>query len=82
MGARVAAIGTRVGGVPELMDGAGLLVEQRDSLALADAMERLARDHDSWERLASAGRARVMAEFDVRRVARQLGELMAGTDGN
>lgn len=82
MGARVAAIGTRVGGVPELMDGAGLLVEQRDSLALADAMERLARDHDSWERLAGAGRARVMAEFDVRRVARQLGELMAGTDGN
>ena len=81
MGARVAAIGTRVGGVPELMEGAGVLVEQRNAVALADAMEGLALDHDSWDRVAEAGRARVEAEFDVTRIARQLGELMAGAGG-
>ena len=82
MGAGVPTIGTRVGGIPELMDGgAGRLVEQRDSVGLADAMEELATDRDAWERIAKAGRERVLEEYDVQEIVRQLTELMDGKRG-
>jgi colanic acid/amylovoran biosynthesis glycosyltransferase len=60
------AISTRVSGIPELIaDGlTGLLVEQRDAVALAEAMERLILKPDLRVSLAKRGRAQILREFE------------------
>jgi colanic acid/amylovoran biosynthesis glycosyltransferase len=65
---------TRTGGVPELVrdDEDGLLVPPARADALADAIERLARDPLLAERLARSGRKRVVEGFDSSRSARVL----------
>ncbi|HEY0388971.1 MAG TPA: glycosyltransferase [Gaiellales bacterium] len=60
-------IGSRVGGIPELVrDGEdGLLVPHGDPAALGAAMLRLQGDPELAERLGRAGRARVEAHYDA-----------------
>jgi colanic acid/amylovoran biosynthesis glycosyltransferase len=63
-------IGTRTGGVPELLEGAGLLVPDRNPQALAAALLRLgAEPHLSGE-LSAAGRRRVEEQFSIESVVR------------
>lgn len=70
MAAGTPVIGTNHGGIPEIVthDVDGLLVPPRDSIALADAVERLWRDSSLRERLATAGRQRAR-DFTVSEVA-------------
>ena len=70
----VPVVSTRVSGIPELVEHevTGLLVEQRDPLELADAIERLLSDDQLRDRLAQAGRHRVEQEFDLHGSARQM----------
>ena len=65
MACKVPCIGTRVGGVPEVIrEGVdGLLVEYQDSRGLARAMIRLLSDFEERERMGEAGRERVQREF-------------------
>lgn len=67
-------VATRISGIPELVDHDlnGLLVPERDAVALADALERLATDPALCQRLAHAGRAKVASEFNLRRSAESL----------
>jgi colanic acid/amylovoran biosynthesis glycosyltransferase len=62
-------VSTRVSGIPELVhDGkTGLLVEQRDATALADAIQRLVEDPALARRLGMAGRRAVLREFTLER---------------
>jgi glycosyltransferase involved in cell wall biosynthesis len=66
-------VGTRVGGIPELVvDGeTGFLVEPDDAPALARALEHLARDSDRG-RLGRRGAERVAEHFSVEAVARRM----------
>jgi glycosyltransferase involved in cell wall biosynthesis len=77
MAGGVPVVATRIAGVPELVeDGAGgLLVPPGRPDALADALERLARDPALRASLAAAGRAKVVAEFDIATIGGQLEEL-------
>jgi glycosyltransferase involved in cell wall biosynthesis len=61
----VPAVGTRVGGVPEVLDEGktGLLVDPGDSQGLARALERLAGDNGLRKRMAAACRPWVMPRF-------------------
>lgn len=61
-------LSTRVSGIPELIgDGVqGLLVNEREPAALADAIQRLLEDDNLRERLAIAARLHVEREFDAR----------------
>ncbi len=62
-------VSTRVSGIPELVrDGkTGLLVEQRDATALADAIQRLVEDPALARSLGMAGRRAVLREFTLER---------------
>jgi len=61
----IPAIGTRVGGIPDIIedDVSGLLVPPADPQALAEAIERVARDPAYAQRLADAGRERLRTHF-------------------
>lgn len=66
MAAGVPCIATRTGSIPELIDArCGILVEQRDPAALADAVERLQRDATLRHALAGAAQRRICADFDA-----------------
>lgn len=72
----VPVVATAVSGVPELVeDGVtGRLVPPGDDEALADALGDLQRDPAFAARLAEAGRARVLASFDLVTNTRHLAE--------
>jgi glycosyltransferase involved in cell wall biosynthesis len=60
-------IGSRVGGIPELVhDGQqGVLVAHGDARALGEAMLAMQNDPDRSQRLGRAGRERVMERYDA-----------------
>ena len=68
MAAERPVVASRLSGIPELViDGeTGLLVDEGDPVALADAIERLIADPALARRVGRAGRDRVLAEFDLR----------------
>ncbi|HSK15822.1 MAG TPA: glycosyltransferase [Gaiellaceae bacterium] len=67
------AVATATGGIPELLGGgAGLVVPPADADALADAIERLARDPSLRAELGEHGRRRVEEEFDTDAIAAAL----------
>jgi len=70
MACRKAIVGTRAGGIPEVVaEGrTGLLVEARDPHQLADAILRLIQDEAMRKRMAEAGYARVRERFTVERM--------------
>jgi colanic acid/amylovoran biosynthesis glycosyltransferase len=74
MSSGVAVVASALSGIPELVeDGvSGLLVPPGDAAALAAALRRLHDDSGLRARLAAAGRARVLAGFDVERSAEEL----------
>lgn len=73
----IPCISTTVSGVPELIESGqeGLLVPEKDPAALADAMERLARDPELRRRFGAAGRQKVEREFTLEGLTRDLTEL-------
>ncbi len=80
MSAGLAVIGSDLSGIPELVRDreTGMLVPPRDVVALADALRLLHDDPQLRGRLATAGRALVQREFDVRRTAAELARRLAG----
>lgn len=68
MAAGLPVIATRVGGVPEVItdNETGLLVESKDSGALAEAIERMIKDGPLRERLAQRAKACVKKNFDIK----------------
>jgi colanic acid/amylovoran biosynthesis glycosyltransferase len=70
----VPVIATNIAGTSELIeDGrAGLLVRPSDSVALADAVVRMIKNHDFRLRAAEFGRKRVVDEFDLEKECARL----------
>ncbi|MFC2023132.1 glycosyltransferase family 4 protein [Chloroflexota bacterium] len=77
MAVEVAAVSTRVSGIPELIeDGvSGLLVPEQDPLALADALQRALEDDELRSRLGENGRRKIVQEFNIDISAGQLATL-------
>ncbi|MBM3476602.1 MAG: glycosyltransferase family 4 protein [Armatimonadetes bacterium] len=80
MAVQLPVIGTRSGGVPEIVvEGkTGLLVPPGDQRELAAALVRLARDAELRRSMGQAGRARATDLFDVNRTAQRVQEVYAG----
>lgn len=66
-----AVVATNVGGVPEVVGDAGMLVHARDPKALADACIMVLQDEALRHRLAEAGRQRVLEQFTLDRMLSQ-----------
>jgi glycosyltransferase involved in cell wall biosynthesis len=73
MAAGKPAVGTRVGGIPEvLVDGeTGVLVEPRDHGAMAASLIRLLKDDAARKRFGAAARERARQHFTVERMVRE-----------
>jgi glycosyltransferase involved in cell wall biosynthesis len=71
MAAGVPVVASAVGGLPEAVDDGrtGLLVPPEDPRALGAAIAELAADGERARRMGVAGRARVLAEFSMERMA-------------
>ncbi len=76
-------LASRLSGIPELVSDevSGLLVPASDDAALADALERLARDRELRARLGAAGRETVLREFDIDRNAAALVDRIVAARG-
>jgi starch synthase len=77
MACSTAVVASRVGGIPEVVDGGvtGLLVPPGDPASLADALNMLLRDPGRASAMGEAGRARAVAEFSWDAVAAQTAAL-------
>ena len=77
MACALPVVSSRLSGIPELVEEgvSGLLAPPGDAAAIADALERLARDPALRAALGSAARARIVAEFDIHRNAAELAGL-------
>jgi glycosyltransferase involved in cell wall biosynthesis len=73
-------ISTPLAGIPEVVrDGEnGFLVPERDSLSLADAIERLATDRRFYERLRDNTRRSVIEDYDLDKTSRGMFDLLVG----
>jgi len=73
----IANVSTLVSGIPELIEDqkSGLLVKEKDAVALADALQRLLEDEALRRRLGKNGRQKVLDEFDIDQNAAQLAHL-------
>jgi glycosyltransferase involved in cell wall biosynthesis len=82
MAAGAPVVSTTISGIPELVrDGmTGLLAPPRDAASLADCLERLIVDRPLARTLATSARRHVENEFDVRREAGKLFELLCRQD--
>jgi glycosyltransferase involved in cell wall biosynthesis len=79
MSSAVPVVASAISGIPELVEHevSGLLVPERDSSALANALTRLHRDPALAARLAEGGREKVRREFDVHISASRLAACFA-----
>ena len=70
-------IGTRVGGIPELIDHgrSGFLVDRRDTAAMTERILELLRDPDLRRRMGEAGRQIAVEKFNHKKNVAQLVEL-------
>jgi glycosyltransferase involved in cell wall biosynthesis len=71
MAARCAVVATRVGGIPEVLGDAGILVEPDDPGALANVLRTLMHDSQLTDDLGRRAEARVRAHFGWQSVVRQ-----------
>jgi len=66
MALRCAVVATPVGAIPEMLaDGAGVLVEKRDQVALADQLAALMDDPAGRERMANHAWLRAKSEYAI-----------------
>jgi glycosyltransferase involved in cell wall biosynthesis len=71
MATGIPLVGTRVGGIPAIIDDerTGLLVEPRDPAALAESMDRLIANPELSREFGAAARERAIAEFSWQGIA-------------
>jgi glycosyltransferase involved in cell wall biosynthesis len=76
MAAERAVVGSTSGAIPEVIGDAGLLVDEGDAGALANALRSLHQDDDLRNRLGQAARLRYEQEFSIDAYARRLARIL------
>jgi len=69
----IPVISTNTGGIPELIrDGGGIMVEEKNAKAIADAIERLILDKNFYRMLSLRGREKILKEFNIKDIIEDL----------
>jgi glycosyltransferase involved in cell wall biosynthesis len=69
----IPVISTNTGGISELIgDGSGIMTQEKNSVALADAVEKLMTDHSFYRSSSEKGYHKVQSNFNVRSIADNL----------
>ena len=76
----IPVISTYSGGIPELVQGAGLLVYPKDSVSLANAIEQFIESPQLLRELSKRGRKRVEKDFDIDKIAGKLLDLFSSVE--
>ena len=71
MACGVVVVGSTCGEIPQVIDDAGLLFGEEEMIALRDHLQRLLDAPDERQRLAAAGRRRVLERFTMHQIADQ-----------
>jgi glycosyltransferase involved in cell wall biosynthesis len=82
MASGAAVIASCVGDVPEMIEGAGILIDPGDVDALVEAIDRLVRAPGERERLGRAGRRRARRDFSRANVMSSLYSLYGRVSGS
>jgi colanic acid/amylovoran biosynthesis glycosyltransferase len=72
----IPVIGTSTGGIAELLENAGILIPEKDSGALASAIEKLLASRETRESLGQAGRKRVEERYSLDKNVSQIAQLI------
>jgi len=82
MASGLPVVASNISGIPEAVDHerTGILVPPRDAPALADALERIARDPDSRARLGQAGRQRILQDYNLHTNVVRLAGILTGQE--
>lgn len=74
MAVGIPVISTNISGIPELVKDreTGLLINQRNEKALADAIRLLMENGDLRKKLAMGGKEMVIKEFNIERIAKEI----------
>ena len=77
MAMEIPVISTKIIGIPELIRNGkeGLLVPQKDTVALAEAIGILIENKKKRRRLGKAGRKRIEADFNLAKTSDQLSQI-------
>lgn len=77
MAKEIPVISTRVSGIPELIDDgeSGILVDQKDTAALSEAISRLVCDPGLRKQIAFQGRQKIIEEFNLHQTSIEIGNL-------
>jgi len=68
----IPVISTDTGGIPELVNGVGILISQRNAVQLAHAIENLMMDITNSEDLQRLGKEKIKTEFDIQKNVKML----------
>jgi len=69
----IPVVATNTGAIPELLgDGSGVMVEEKNAGALAEAIARLIKDTEYYKVIAERGRSKVSREFNSGSIAESL----------
>jgi len=76
----VPVISTNLSGIPELIEAnvSGLLVPEKDEVALADALSRLIQEREFRDKLGQLARKRIEEDFNLATNTRSLADLFQG----
>lgn len=63
----IPVISTYTGSIPELAEGVGILVPEKDPLSLANAIEKYILNKDYMTKLGLKGRERILKDFNIKK---------------
>jgi len=77
-------LGTRHGGIPELVEHnkSGYLVDEKDTKALADMIIYMCDHPEEWSKICSEARSVIQEEFDIKKLSSKLVEIYANLINN
>ncbi|MGE5207766.1 MAG: glycosyltransferase, partial [Alphaproteobacteria bacterium] len=78
MASGLPVVSTDLGGIPEMVieSETGFLVRPGDAVAMANAIEKLIRDHSFAKRLGQCGYERAQSHFSIEKNVRELYALL------